>query len=513
MKNKRNLNILLILLVSIIFSSCSHEKLINVDYSFKVAKDVKHSIHDFNKVDFTSDNNLDLGFYTGQIWIKLEIENGRNLESIIVLCNDLINHNYRFYKLNKKNQSFIPQKELDIEKYDHRSYLFAKPNFKIDLEPYEKGTFLISTTSDGRILQATPKLVSIDEFVSIKQQVLIFDIVFYCFVILLLIINLLYFRLVTSNIYLFYAAYIISGCLMYLFVEGRLYGLGLSNFIIDHLMFISIRVWIISSVLFTLNFLETKKTNPSYYKFIILMLLITLGGTTIYQLLFYDFSISTLHQFENIIGFVWILLSLTTVSIAFKKRKTHSIYYLISYSAFLLFVTFGLLDSHTTILPGDPFSYFKIGTILEFIGFTYFISLLIKKRLLKTEKLAYELSQNHKNILEKEKLLIARNNDLVNVLKVVENSFSNEADWDNFKERFKLLNPNFISTLSTKYPNLTKSEIRLLTLIRIGYSQKEIATILNIAPDSVKKARSRVRKKLNLEDKEQLNTYIKNIST
>ena len=48
----------------------------------------------------------------------------------------------------------------------------------------------------------------------------------------------------------------------------------------------------------------------------------------------------------------------------------------------------------------------------------------------------------------------------------------------------------------------------MLLFIRIGYTQKEIASILHIAPDSVKKARARLRKKLALEEKDNLFSYI-----
>lgn len=513
---KKNYISFLLFLCCIIFYSCSdsNTNTANADYSFEVARDVLYDITDFKKVKFYSGKNLDLGFYKGQVWIKLEIFNRREAPvSHIVLCNDLINHNYRFYKLNSETNTYTPYKsELDLEKYDHRTFKFAKPNFRIDLGACEKGSFIISTTSDGRILQAAPKLISVNDFLSIKQNVLLFDIVFYGSVILLLIVNLFYYRLVTSKIYFYYATYILSGCLMYLFVEGRLYGVGLSNFIVDHLMFISIRVWILFSILFTLNFLETKKNNPNYYKFIIFLLFLTLGGTTIYQFVFYNFSISTLHQFENIIGFVWIVLSLTTVGVAFKKRKKLSIYYLIPYSAFLLFVSLGLIDSHTAFLIGDPFSYFKVGTILEFVGFTYFIAFLVKQKLVLNEKLEQKLSRATIDLEEKEKLLISNKTlnkaDLVSVFGIIENSFENNLDWHNFKQKFADLAPNFIPSLLAKHTNLSKSEIRLLTLVRIGYSQKEMACILNIAPDSVKKAKSRVRKKLDLPTSIKLYDYL-----
>jgi hypothetical protein len=215
-----------------------------------------------------------------------------------------------------------------------------------------------------------------------------------------------------------------------------------------------------------------------------------------------------LHQTENIIGFLWILLSLIILAMSYKKRKLESNYYLISYTVFLFFVSLGLIDSHTTMLPGDPFFYFKIGSILEFIGFTYFITVLVKQKLVLNEKLQLELEEK-RNLLHEKEQVLASNTSLVSVFKLIENSFSNDADWNDFQVRFESLNTNFISSLLLAHPLLTKSEIRLLTLLRIGYSQKEIANIINIAPDSVKKTRSRIRKKLGLQEMEDLNTYLK----
>ena len=508
MKNKRRLHIFFVLLVSLVLFSCENEKSILIDYNFEVARDVSYNITDFQKVKFETDKDLDLSFYKGQVWIKLEITNSENPQSFVVLCNDLINHNYRFYKFDTLQNKFISQqKGIDLEKYDHRSYRFANPNFKIDLDSCENAVFLITTTSDGRILQATPQLISLDQFLNVKLRSHVFDFVFYSLMLILLLLNIFYYRLIRSDIYLYYGAYIISGCFMYLLVEGRLYGLGLSNKLVDHLIFIFIRLWVLSSLLFTMKLLDTKVTYYKYYRFILIMLGTTLGITTIYQLLFYSFSISTLHQLENIIGFLWIIFSLVTLVIAFKKRKIQSIYYLISYSTFLLFVTLGLIDSHTSFLPGDPFSYFKIGTTFEFFGFTYFINLLVKDKLMLNSRREKELFE-YKNILSEKENQLARNNGLVSVIKLVENSFLNESDWEEFKNQFELLNPNFIVRLEAKHPNLSKSEIRMLMFIKIGYTQKEIATILHIAPDSVKKARARLRRKLALEEKDNLVSYL-----
>ncbi|MEQ9298496.1 MAG: sigma factor-like helix-turn-helix DNA-binding protein [Cyclobacteriaceae bacterium] len=55
-----------------------------------------------------------------------------------------------------------------------------------------------------------------------------------------------------------------------------------------------------------------------------------------------------------------------------------------------------------------------------------------------------------------------------------------------------------IHIISTKYKDTT-NDLRLYTYLKANLSTKEIARILNITPDSVKKAKHRLRKKLGLE--------------
>ena len=98
--------------------------------------------------------------------------------------------------------------------------------------------------------------------------------------------------------------------------------------------------------------------------------------------------------------------------------------------------------------------------------------------------------------------------DLLSVLKMLENSLSTEEEWDEFKLKLQQLDPDFLERIMKKHSDLTKSELRLVILIRIGYTQKDIAKILSIAPASVKKSRSRVRKKLNLDSGTELKSYL-----
>ncbi|MEO0403402.1 MAG: tetratricopeptide repeat protein [Bacteroidota bacterium] len=69
-------------------------------------------------------------------------------------------------------------------------------------------------------------------------------------------------------------------------------------------------------------------------------------------------------------------------------------------------------------------------------------------------------------------------------------------NWEQFMKTFKETDPEFFSKLKDRYPDLTKNELRLCSLLRMNLSSKDIASILSISDDGVKKARYRLRKKL-----------------
>ncbi|NOQ74157.1 MAG: hypothetical protein GQ574_19270 [Crocinitomix sp.] len=335
----------------------------------------------------------------------------------------------------------------------------------------------------------------------------------------LLILNMYLWNIHKEKIYLNYILYMFATLLMYFGFEGYLYKFGLNNDLIDHVIFLSIRLWVFSLMLFTAKFLGVRKVSPKYYRFLLFLLVLILGGNTIYQFIYIDSSIGHLHYYENVLSVFWLFLILITILISAKSRKLELKFYLIPLSCFLLFIVLGLIDGHFRVLPGSPFVYIKIGTLIEFIGFTYFMTILIKRKIDKADNLQIELQQKSEELIAKSKKLEELNKlleaksgvektDLINIFTLLESSLNNENDWEFFKLKFHQLNPNFLNLLLAKHSELSKTEIRLLTLIKIGYSQKEIANILNIAPESVKKARSRVRRKLNLKASIKLNDYL-----
>jgi DNA-binding NarL/FixJ family response regulator len=71
-----------------------------------------------------------------------------------------------------------------------------------------------------------------------------------------------------------------------------------------------------------------------------------------------------------------------------------------------------------------------------------------------------------------------------------------DDEWDKFKLHFEQVHPSFFENLQSAFPKLTKYEQRLYAYFHINMSTKEIATLLNIAPSSVRQAKARLGKKM-----------------
>ncbi len=74
-----------------------------------------------------------------------------------------------------------------------------------------------------------------------------------------------------------------------------------------------------------------------------------------------------------------------------------------------------------------------------------------------------------------------------------------EDNWEQFKHLFGKVHEGFFFKLKKEYPGITTAESRLAALIKLNISSKEIASMIGISDDSVKKTRQRLRKKMQLD--------------
>lgn len=90
--------------------------------------------------------------------------------------------------------------------------------------------------------------------------------------------------------------------------------------------------------------------------------------------------------------------------------------------------------------------------------------------------------------------------ELSEVKSLLQSNLHLDEDWSKFKLHFEQVHPNFFRDLQAKYPTLTKNELRLYSYFHINLSTKEIAALLNIEPASVRRAKTRLFKKISETD-------------
>lgn len=78
------------------------------------------------------------------------------------------------------------------------------------------------------------------------------------------------------------------------------------------------------------------------------------------------------------------------------------------------------------------------------------------------------------------------------------NNNLNKDIWKEFELRFNNVHPEFHFKLLSDFPDLTPNELKICAFLRMNMSSKEISQITFQSVQSIEKARSRLRKKLNL---------------
>jgi tetratricopeptide (TPR) repeat protein len=83
-----------------------------------------------------------------------------------------------------------------------------------------------------------------------------------------------------------------------------------------------------------------------------------------------------------------------------------------------------------------------------------------------------------------------------------------DDDWQQFRTLFDKVYPGFFVRLRDKMPDLSPADTRLLALTKLKLSSREMASMLGINADSIKKSRQRLRKKINLPEEGSLEEVV-----
>ena len=135
----------------------------------------------------------------------------------------------------------------------------------------------------------------------------------------------------------------------------------------------------------------------------------------------------------------------------------------------------------------------------------------LKKRELATHTLHIiqknELLENLQNKV-KELKKKDEGSSYVEITRMINTNRLIDKDWDNFKSVFEQVHPDFFAKLKSLYSNISSNELRMAAMMKMNLNTKEMASVLNITPEGVKKARYRMRKKFDLEAEANVQEYL-----
>lgn len=94
------------------------------------------------------------------------------------------------------------------------------------------------------------------------------------------------------------------------------------------------------------------------------------------------------------------------------------------------------------------------------------------------------------------------------IVMLLKKESAEDKDWEVFKSYFSEVHNNFDNKIKQVYPDITEKEMRLASFLRMNLATKEIASMLNVLPESVLKSKYRLKKKLNLEKETDLNQFL-----
>lgn len=122
-----------------------------------------------------------------------------------------------------------------------------------------------------------------------------------------------------------------------------------------------------------------------------------------------------------------------------------------------------------------------------------------------------ELLQQLKSKIAKEKHTDSLKQSLESLTRELQFQIATENKSSKLQEKINSVNEGFDARLRSQYPKLTKSEREVCALLRLNLSIKEIMTIRGASVDAIKSVRYRIRKKLELSSKEELEQFVQNI--
>jgi tetratricopeptide (TPR) repeat protein/DNA-binding CsgD family transcriptional regulator len=129
-------------------------------------------------------------------------------------------------------------------------------------------------------------------------------------------------------------------------------------------------------------------------------------------------------------------------------------------------------------------------------------------------KTSYLISQNEmlSSFRSEMRKLLSEPRDSAAVLKKVGGKLkelpSISIDWEEYHKHFSIVHPDFSKNLLERFPDLTPTEAKICTFLRVGLSTNEMASLLCVTHRNIENHRYRLRRKLGLSEEQKLLQFL-----
>ncbi len=128
--------------------------------------------------------------------------------------------------------------------------------------------------------------------------------------------------------------------------------------------------------------------------------------------------------------------------------------------------------------------------------------------------LANYQKRNEELLVEMKRLIPYINKEGMEIIRniIINNKSNYESDFLNiFEAQFRDVHAGFYERLDNQHPELTPTEKKICTFLKMNLNTKEIAALIISTPASVEVTRAKIRKKIGLEHFQSLTEYIAGI--
>lgn len=362
-------------------------------------------------------------------------------------------------------------------------------------------------------------------FIETQGQGFFINGIFYGLLVVIVLYNLFVWFMVKDRSYVYYIFYILFTGLVLMHFDGITYAYLWPSHpsLNDHPAILS-SVPMLFALAFAASFLGLRKNHPLLLRGLWILAL-WLAISCLISMAGYKFLAITISQAFSFIAAIYFLV---TGILVYRTGYTPARYFLASWTVLIA----GLLIFLAKDMGWIPYNTFtanalKLGVAAEAVLIAFALADRINfykrehnRAVNEKMHLQAELAGFTEHLRQKNALIEKFRQDMsaleqqltgnteaarerqADIEKLLQSIILTEEDWTAFRKLFDKVYTGYIFRLKEKYPQLTDSDLRLITLMKLQLNYREMAGMLGVTTEAVRKSKQRLRKKLGFTEDE-----------